>query len=91
VTLAGESIEDVKYGFKKVGMDNIIPEGFKIYSENSCSACMNALLLSCQFLEKDIPDNVEIYLGSVVKGSCSSDAVKIAFGNCCRAVSFLTG
>lgn len=88
IELAGESIEDVKYGFKKVEMDNIIPEGFKIYSENSCSSCMNALLLSCQFLEKDVPDNVEIYLGSVVKESCSSDAVKIAFGNCCKSGKF---
>jgi hypothetical protein len=43
--------------------------------------------LSCQFLEKDLPDNVEIYLGSVVEES-SSDVVKIAFGNCCKGDAF---
>jgi uncharacterized protein (DUF362 family) len=87
IELVGERIEDVKYGFKKVEMENIIPNGFMIYNKNACSSCMNALLLSCQFLEKDLPDNVEIYLGSVVEES-SSDVVKIAFGNCCKGDAF---
>ncbi len=88
IELVGESIDDVKYGFTKVEMENIVPNGFRIHNKNACSSCMNALLLSCQFLEKDIPDNVEIYLGSAVEESGSSDAVKIAFGNCCKDGAF---
>ena len=84
IEIKGEKIEDVQYNFKRVEMDRVIPSGFRIENKNSCSACMNALLLSCQFLgTTDIL--ADLYLGSDNETRKDTDRLQIGFGNCaCR-------
>ncbi len=82
IDIVGEKLDDVSYNFKKAEMTNVIPGEFVIHNKNACSSCMNALLLSCQFLEKEKLRKADIYLGSV-EGSVESENMKIAFGNCC--------
>jgi uncharacterized protein (DUF362 family) len=88
IEVKGEKIEDVQYNFKRVEMDRVIPGGFRVENKNSCSACMNALLLSCQFLgETDIM--ADIYLGSGNEPAKGTDSIQIGFGNCaCRTGNF---
>ena len=52
IEVVGERVEDVRYPFKKVNLEKILPKEFRIHNRNACSACANAFLLSCQFLEK---------------------------------------
>lgn len=85
IEIAGESVADVKYNFKKVSMENIIPKGINVKNINACCSCMNALLLSCQFLEKEITKDINVYLGSKIDDNMhDDDSIKIAFGNCCN-------
>ncbi|MFB3924467.1 MAG: DUF362 domain-containing protein [Syntrophales bacterium] len=82
IEVAGEKISDVKYKFKKAKLENILPGSFRIRNRNACSSCMNALLLSCQILEKPASRDVLFYLGSDLDEE-KADAITIAFGNCC--------
>jgi len=90
IEIAGEKIEDVQHSFRKVEMDRIVPKGFRIENKNSCSACMNAMLLSCQFLGEG-KNNIaaDIYLGSDIKTRESAGRSQVGFGNCaCRNRNF---
>ncbi len=82
IEVLGEKVEDVKYNFKKVEMENLIPADFNIYDKNACSSCMNAFLMSCEFLGDTNIKKCDIYLGSDHEIS-KSESCKIAFGNCC--------
>ena len=81
--ILGETIAQVKRPFKKVNLKAIVPENFRIHDKNACSACANALILSCQFLEEKPKENLDFYLGSKVSAEDLSDNFRIAFGNCC--------
>ena len=83
IEVVGENIDNVRYPFKKAKMENIIPEGFKIHNKDACSACMNALLLSFQFLEKETTKEIDFYLGSKIDKDEVTGGFAIAFGNCC--------
>lgn len=83
IDIVGEKLNDVRYNFKKVEMANVIPKEFVIHNKNACSSCMNALLLSCQFLDKEKIKEADIYLGSEESTYIESGNIKIAFGNCC--------
>ncbi len=89
IEIKGEKIEDVKYNFKKVEMDRIIPQGFRVEEKNACSACMNALLLSCQFMGGQVNIAADIYMGSKSSPGKSTGSLRIGFGNCaCRRASY---
>lgn len=84
VEVVGERIEAVAYPFKKVRLGQMIPPGVSIHAHNACSACMNALLLSCQLLEGTLTKDLHVYLGSEQgTDKPGSDALSLAFGNCC--------
>ena len=83
IEVVGEKIDDVRYPFKKVVLGNIIPGKFRIHEKNACSSCMNAFLLSCSFLEGELADYADVYLGSLMDENEASGDLKIAFGNCC--------
>ena len=82
IELVGESVDKVKYPFKKVTVANVIPDEFHIHNKNACSACMNAFLLSCSLLEKKPEQRIDVFLGSLVEEDFEG-SVKLAFGNCC--------
>ncbi len=89
IEVHGEKIEEVRYNFKKVEMERIIPAGFTIENKNSCSACMNALLLSYQFLGEKVNTLADIYLGTEHKIKRKTGRFQIGFGNCaCGGGSF---
>jgi len=84
VEVVRESIENVRYPFKKVVMEAIIPPSFTLNQTNACSACMNALLLSCSFLEGTTPTvPIDVFLGSNVVEFPSNHHLRLSFGNCC--------
>ncbi len=85
IKILGEQIEDVRYNFAKVNLDSIIPKEFKIIKKNVCSACENAFLLSCKFIEDmNIPE-ANIYIGKLDSKDRDMQKLNIAFGNCCKA------
>jgi hypothetical protein len=81
--ILGEKLERIRRPFAKVKMDGTIPKGFNIYNTNACSSCMNAFLLSCQFLEKDCPICADVFMGEKTVDHEKTNRLKIAFGNCC--------
>jgi uncharacterized protein (DUF362 family) len=83
IETAGERIGDVRYPFKKVNLEKILPRGFRVHNRNACSACENAFLLSCQFLEESPARAVEAYMGELIEGEIPSEGIRIAFGTCC--------
>jgi uncharacterized protein (DUF362 family) len=83
IETVGETIENVKYPFKKVRLENIIPSNFRIHNQSACSACMNAFLRSCSLLDNDPDDFIEIYMGSTIPMKEASVGKSVAFGNCC--------
>lgn len=83
IKVLGEPIEGVKHPFKKAMVEGIIPQEFCLYNKNACSACMNALLLSCSFLKGEIRDKIDVYLGSLKVEKESGNRIKLGFGNCC--------
>ncbi len=83
IEVIGNSIDDVKYPFKKPKLESIVPNNINIHNKNACSACMNAVLLSCQLLQANLQKNVDIYLGELLEFERKSDSLSIAFGNCC--------
>ncbi len=82
IEVVGEKIDDVKYPFKKVSMERIIPEAIKVHDRNACCVCMNALLISCSLLQGRLTRDVDIHLGSLADEVVSGDT-SVAFGNCC--------
>ncbi len=84
IDLAGEKIENIVRSFKKANFNAMIPENIEIHNINSCSSCMNALLLSCNFLEKAVQNKTHIYLGSLFDSRDIKEGLRIAFGNCCK-------
>jgi uncharacterized protein (DUF362 family) len=82
IELLGERIAEVKHNFKKVTMDTVIPKEFTVHEINACCACMNALLLSCQFLGKRRLQKTHVYLGTKIPESEAAKGLRIAFGNC---------
>ena len=85
IEITGERIEDVHYPFKKVNLAQVLPREIIIHSRNACSACTNALLLSCQLLEKKPTGAADIYLGSLPDETVPAKGIRIGFGNCCPA------
>jgi hypothetical protein len=83
IEAVGEKIEDVKYPFKKVSLEGLIPKNFRIHNRNACSACMNAFLLSCHLLGGTLKDNMDVYMGSIVETEDIRETLSLAFGNCC--------
>jgi uncharacterized protein (DUF362 family) len=83
IDIVGERIDAVRYPFKKVNMEKILPEEFRVHNKNACSACENALLLSCQFLEGSPSRRAEIYMGELLEETGPAEGITIAFGNCC--------
>ncbi len=82
IRVLGEKYEHVMHPFKKVNMEKLVPPFVTIYNRNACSSCANALLLSFRFLEKQLPDHLDVYLGTkhkIMKGP----NIKVGFGNCC--------
>lgn len=82
IDVLGEKIEHVLHAFKKVNMKKTVPPFVTIHNKNACSSCVNALLLSFAFLEKKLPEQLDIYMGSVYKQNKNSH-IKVGFGNCC--------
>ncbi|MBN1411388.1 MAG: DUF362 domain-containing protein [Spirochaetales bacterium] len=82
INVTGEKIENVRHQFKRAEMRGIIPEKVKIRNINACSACMNALLLSFQFIDEPIAENINIQLG-VKTADEGAVQPEIGFGNCC--------
>ena len=83
VEVVGEPVEAIRYPFKKVKLEGIIPEGFRIHNRNACSACENAFLLSCQFVEKSPLCPVEVFMGEFIEEASSQRSTRIGFGSCC--------
>jgi uncharacterized protein (DUF362 family) len=83
IEVVGEKIKAVRRKFKKVRMETIIPKKIRIHDKNACSSCMNALLLSFQFLEKEITKDIDLYLGDNIDNKIIDESV-IGFGNCCN-------
>jgi len=81
----GEQIVGVKRPFRKAALSMIVPDDCRIHDRDACSSCMNALLLSLQVMEKDVPKNLDIYLGTKVPFEEDGKGLKIGFGNCCPA------
>ncbi|MGD0338339.1 MAG: DUF362 domain-containing protein [Bacteroidota bacterium] len=84
IVIMGEKLKDVRRPFVKVSMNNSIPKSFQIYNTNACSSCMNAFLLSCQFLENEDHISADIFMGDKFSAFEINDRIKIAFGNCCK-------
>lgn len=83
IQVVGESVEDARYPFKKVRLDHIIPDKFRIHNKNACSSCMNAFLLSCRLLETPPSRIMDVFMGSIVEEEDTGEGIKAAFGNCC--------
>jgi len=83
IETAGERVEDVRRPFRKAVLDDIVPAKFRIRNRDACSSCMNAFLLSCSRLESEPARAADVYMGSIVEEDPPSDAMTIAFGNCC--------
>lgn len=84
IEVVGEKLAAVKYSFKKARMESIIPKRFRMHNRDACSACMNALLLSYQFLEREVTEEIDVYLGSILAETDFAVGLKLAFGNCCH-------
>lgn len=80
---AGERIEDVRRPFRKAALDNIVPGKFRLRNRDACSSCVNAFLLSCGLLGREPGRDADVYVGSTLEEHNPSDAMAIAFGNCC--------
>ncbi len=83
IVVSGESVESVAYPFKKAAVEQITPACFTVHDHGACSACMNAFLLSCQFLQQTPGRRVDVYLGANAAAIEEGDASSVAFGNCC--------
>lgn len=84
VEQVGEPLSAVRYPFKKVVMEEAIPDGVRYFPADACSTCLNAMLLSCQMLEGVTPKKADLYLGAKHEAPAGDGAFSIAFGNCCK-------
>jgi uncharacterized protein (DUF362 family) len=84
IEVRGATIEEVHYPFRKVAMEKVIPQSLKIHNTNACSSCMNALILSCSFLEGKPKSELDVYLGSIIPEGAAPNKFNLAFGNCCK-------
>ncbi len=82
IEVLGEDLNAVSRPFKKAALHAVPPAGFQIHERNACSACMNAFLLSCQFLDAGTDLAADFYLGSLSDARPDAGKFKIAFGNC---------
>jgi hypothetical protein len=82
VVVRGESVASVAYPFKKAAVAQLVPECFSVRDGGACSACMNAFLLSCQFLQQHPDRRVDVYLGEQA-AKADGTTPSVAFGNCC--------
>jgi len=82
IEVLGEDLSAVMRPFKKAALHAVPPAGFHIHERNACSACMNAFLLSCQFLDAGTDTVADFYLGSLPDARLSAGKFRIAFGNC---------
>jgi len=84
IEVYGEKPEEVSYPFRKVVLEEVIPDNFSIHNRNACSSCMNAFLLSCQLIEEKPREKIALYLGeSFDDDKAAGDTFTIGFGNCC--------
>ncbi|MFC1533320.1 DUF362 domain-containing protein [Thermodesulfobacteriota bacterium] len=82
VKTIGNTIESVKYDFKKVNLQGMIGKKLNIRNNDACSSCMNALILSIMSAQElDFSDKI-FYLGSKFTG-IEDTYKKVAFGKCC--------
>jgi uncharacterized protein (DUF362 family) len=81
IVMTGEPAASVRRPFVRARMEEVVPACFTVRDGGACSACMNAFLLSCQFLQAMPVREVEVLLGPRAAGS--GDGARIAFGNCC--------
>ena len=82
IETTGERVDEVRRPFSKARVDGVIPECFNLYNENACSSCMNAFLLSCEFLKQECSIAFDIFMGEKAAQKYESDNLKIAFGSC---------
>ena len=80
IETSGLSIEEAFYPFKKPKLATVIPRQFTLHESDACSSCMNALILSCQFLKKEPALDADVHLGSL--GLENGSKRSIAFGTC---------
>jgi uncharacterized protein (DUF362 family) len=83
IGVVGESIESVRYPFRRARVEEIIPARVTLHEAGACSACMNALLLSWRLLQDPPQREMEVYLGTKAVRSGTRQASCIAFGDCC--------
>jgi uncharacterized protein (DUF362 family) len=83
VEVRGERIEDVRRPFKKVDLARTVPASITIRDGGACSACMNALLLSCQLLVSPPTERVSVRLGGHAPAPDTTGGLDVVFGNCC--------
>jgi hypothetical protein len=83
VEVVGERLEDVSYPFKKVNLEQVLPDELQVHTKGSCSACENAFLLSCQLLEKVPSQPVDVYIGKWLEECVTTTYRTIGFGSCC--------
>jgi hypothetical protein len=85
IEVCGQKLEEVMYPFRKVVLEDVIPDNFSIHNRNACSSCMNAFLLSCQLLEEEPHEKIDIYMGELLDDKAPGGTLKIGFGNCCSS------
>ena len=86
ISVCGEKLDSVIRRFKKVKLEEIVPEKVTIHNAGACSACMNALLLSFRVMNEQIKTDTSICMGSKIKVSAQANTTIVAFGNCCRDI-----
>jgi uncharacterized protein (DUF362 family) len=85
IEVLGELLSSVMYPFKKAALTNTPPTGFYIHERNACSACVNAFLLSCQFLGSEVDIAADFSIGALPDSQPNVGKFRIAFGNCVPA------
>ncbi len=82
IEFAGESLESVARPFRKVDVENLVPDALTVLQTDACSSCMNAFLLSCGFLERPPEERIDIFMGSTLTERHGEPAASLAFGTC---------
>ena len=81
IRIAGETIESVKYNFKKVNLQAMREHALNIENNDACSSCMNALILSVMCAQGVDFSGKTVYVGSKFT-HIDELSQKIAFGKC---------
>ncbi len=83
VVTVGETIAAVKRPFRRAAMPaTALPPTIRLHQRNACSACVNALLLSCRLLDGEPQETIDVHLGALLDGEAPGGARRVAFGNC---------